>query len=81
MEQRREGRDGVARTEMRGCDEKVGGKGRGEGGVDLSIVTKRTRNDAGREMVPIHRLLQNTQTHQRHISVPATGGTRRLVWL
>lgn len=29
--ERREGGDGVARTEMRGCDEKVGGKGRGEG--------------------------------------------------
>lgn len=39
--------------EMRGCDEKVGGKGRGEGGVDLSFVTKRTRNDAGRETAPI----------------------------
>lgn len=46
-----------------------GGKGKGRGGVDLSIVTKRTRNDAGRETVPIHRL------HQRHISVPATAAT------
>lgn len=36
--ERREGGDGVARTEMRGCDEKMGGKGRrGGGGVEHCV--------------------------------------------